>query len=303
MRLVADIGGTNTRLGLAGQGALQQESVRSFSNDGVSGAEAAIDRFLSDAGTAEITEIVLAVAGPVTGRQARLTNRDWCIDADRIAVRYGAGVRLINDLTALGHAVPILSGELLHPVCAGSVADGGSGQSLVVGIGTGFNVCPVIDAGETVCFNAEMGLATMPTGVASALDALRPGLAPQFPMVEDLFSGRGFVRFCQLVGASDGLTAAQIIDGCRTDARLAGTAEDYAGLLGWLLRDLMLAYMPMAGIYFAGGVARGLLSTGAGAHCLKVLHRPLPMGVPAQCPIWLIGDDAAALQGSSRVMI
>lgn len=303
MRLVGDIGGTNSRLGLVRQGALQPGSLRSYPNDGYGGAEAVIDRFLSDAGAGEIAEIVLAVAGPVTGRNARLTNRDWRIDAGRIAARYGARVRLINDLSALGHAVPVLTGAQLRPVFAGSES-GGPGQALVVGIGTGFNVSPVIVAeGAARSLSVEMGHATMPAGVQAALEAHRPGLARHFPTVEDLISGRGLALFSQLAGGQGGLSPARIIDRYGADTGLSGLADAYAGVLGWLLRDLMLAYMPMAGIYFAGSVARGLLSRGASAPCLEVFHRPFPVDMPGQCPIWIIADDAAALQGCSRVAV
>ncbi|WP_323785269.1 glucokinase [Thalassovita sp.] len=303
MRLVADIGGTNSRLALAQQGMVLPGTAHSYCNDDFTGFDAVADRFLDDTGEARIDEIVVAVAGPVNGTRARLTNRDWLFDADLITARLaGAQVRLINDLTALGHAVPVLDDQQLLRVAPGIVPDGPIRQSLVVGIGTGFNVSPVIQSGGAVlCPSVEMGHVTLPAGIGAALEARQPGLSPAFPTVEDCFSGRGLSHLCAALTGQGDLTPAQIIDGYGTSDELTGLADFYGDLIGWLLRDLLLAYMPMAGIYFAGSVARAVLSLPAATRTIATFRQPLPIDTRAQCPLWIIQDDRAGLLGCSRI--
>ncbi|CUH68369.1 Glucokinase [Thalassovita gelatinovora] len=303
MRLVADIGGTNSRLALARQGRVQPGTARSYRNDDFSGFDAVTDRFLADIGKPRITEVVVAVAGPVIGTCARLTNRDWSFDAALITDRLGAARgRLINDLTALGYAVPVLENRHLHPVAAGIVPDGPVRQSLVVGIGTGFNVSPVIQSGDMVlCPDVEMGHVTLPTGVAAALETRQPGLSLGFPTVEDCFSGRGLTRLCAALTGQGDLSPAQIVEAYGIVADLTEAVDFYADLIGCLLRDLLLAYMPMAGIYFAGSVARALLSLPAASRLNTTFQHPFDINIRVQCPLWIIADDRAGLLGCSRI--
>lgn len=111
MRLVADIGGTNSRLALAALGQLRPGTTRSFRNAEFASFEAVAHSYLGDVADAAPDQIALAVAGPVEGDTARLTNRGWVISAADLSRKLGAARgRIINDLIALGYAVPGLGG-------------------------------------------------------------------------------------------------------------------------------------------------------------------------------------------------
>jgi len=139
--LVADVGGTNTRLAFVGPGGVMAETVARRSNAAFDSFEALLDDYLQ--GTAVDGQMVVAVAGPVGGRQAQLTNRNWLIDADAVAARFGARhMSLMNDLEALGQAVPTIAPEAVEPLHDGA-ALGQPGQALVVNLGTGYNVAAV----------------------------------------------------------------------------------------------------------------------------------------------------------------
>ncbi len=104
-RLVADIGGTNTRFALAGpEGRLlapQTLATRRFD----SLADAARS-YLESTG-ARPREACIAVAGPVTGDTVRLTNHRW--EFSIAALRDGLGLarlRVINDFEAIALALP-----------------------------------------------------------------------------------------------------------------------------------------------------------------------------------------------------
>ena len=90
LSLVADIGGTNTRVAVARGGVVDPASIRRFANAGNAGLTPILRTYLAGAGSPEIAGACAAVAGPVDGGVARLTNLDWTIDRDGLAAATGA---------------------------------------------------------------------------------------------------------------------------------------------------------------------------------------------------------------------
>ena len=305
MRLVADIGGTNSRLALSLSGVIQTHTIKTYPNAEWGSLYEIIADYLSRDGIAGPSEMVIAVAGPVQGTRAALTNRAWVVETDRLIDSFGvSSAYLLNDLSALGHAVPHLVADQLRVLSAGKPKTGGSLQSLVVGIGTGFNVSPVLEhAGTVICQAVEAGHLSMPTSISGRLQAL--GFSTdRFGTVEALFSGRGFVSFCSSLAHDRTLEGTAIVSayGTPDEAELTAAVDQYAGLLGHLLRDLTLAYMPSAGIYFAGSVARAIM-TMAPSVCIDVLRQPFNIQTVNDAPIWMIQDDLAALSGCAKFRI
>lgn len=298
MRVVGDIGGTNTRLALCCGGSLAAETVRSFANDDWPHLNDIITAFLADH-DARVSEMVIAVAGPVQGSRAKLTNRDWAIKSGELTGLLGGGLaHLLNDLSALGYAVPSLHSSQVQWLYRADGAPPSVQQSLVVGIGTGFNVSPVLHTQERIqCLAVEAGHMALPHSVSAMLHELQPG-AGDYATVEDLFSGRGFTRFCQAVTAQQTLQGIDAIKryATSTDPAITDAVDGYASLLGQLLQELTMAYMPMAGIYLAGSVARAIAKTAPGS-CLKTFRQPGFLIGDQKPSLCVIGDDAAALHG------
>ena len=299
MRLVADIGGTNSRLALSHSGKVLQETIQSYVNADWDDLYAVISHYL---GRAEITQphqIVIAVAGPVQGGRASLTNRDWLVEAPRLKEVFGVdAVHLLNDLTALGYSVPKLQNHQLKLVSAGTPSQAALSQSIVVGIGTGFNASPVLEtAGVVICPPIEAGHISMPHHISKRLRDL--GFPDdRFDTVEALFSGRGFSAFCQELSGRKDIAGQAIMAAYNApdQERVTVAIEMYSSLLGYLLRELSLAYMPSSGIYLAGSVARSVIGTVAGP-CLEVLRQPFTVNAAHDTPVWMIQDDIAALLG------
>lgn len=305
MRLVADIGGTNSRLALADSGQLRLGSTRSFRNAEHATFESVVDAYFADIGDSVPDEIALAVAGPVDGGNARLTNRGWKISAADLAARVGSQrCGIINDLVALGYSVPVLGADDLDTIVKGRPEPSAPRQSLVVGIGTGFNVSPVVQHGGTVvCLRSESGHVGLPAGVAQVLEARQTGLAEHFPTVEHCFSGRGFALLCQLVTGLCDLGPEELMD-IYDRGSTAGVTEAvdlYGELIGWLHRELMLAYLPSSGIYYAGSVSRSVLSRAGRARFQEVVARPYNIPTHQETPIHAINADTAALHGCTRL--
>lgn len=305
MRLVADIGGTNTRLAFVPSGSTTPERSQSYRNADFGGFEHVIAEFLPDPAP-QLLELVVAMAGPVVGNSGRLTNLDWVIDGAALSDRFGVmSVRVVNDLTALGHAALQLTPDQLVPVVDGSVATSFQRQALVVGIGTGFNVSPAVEAsGHIVCTAVEAGHTSLYSSITTALDRLKPGLAQDFPTVEALFSGRGRRKFLSRLTGETVTSATPYIakSGAPENAPFDTALDHYATLIGLLLAELKIAYLPTHGIFLAGGVSRSSLTAGRSDLCGKAAMRENPY-VQMSPPVWLIDDDAAALIGCASIEV
>lgn len=300
-RLVADIGGTNARLALAEGHEVLPGTQQRLRNDAHSGFDEVAELYLADHADHRVTEIVAAIAGPVSPEEGRLTNRGWVLRTDDLCRRFGVDrAVLVNDLAALGYALPALGPDELLPVLPGHLADHAD-QALVAGIGTGFNVSQVLYRdGVASCGRAECGHLSVPGSIALALrDRLGTEKAADYVTVEDCFSGRGLARmFADMTGRSD-IPAQEIL---ATD-RAAGTGFSafYATLTGLLARELRLIFMPDAGLYFAGSVARELLTGDDIAAFEAAFTTATTVNLPPAPPVRIIRDDMAALKGCALV--
>ena len=305
MRLVADIGGTNTRLAFVSPGHTIPKTTRSYRNAYFDSFESVLLEFVSG-NALQFEQLVVAMAGPVAGNIGRLTNLAWVIDGDALSERFDrVSVQVINDLTALGHAALQLSPGQLVPVVETSVKESNQRQALVVGIGTGFNVSPAVESGgHTVCPAVEAGHTTLYASIAAELDRLKPGLAQNFSTIEALFSGRGRRRFLSLLTGEDVESATPIIAkyGKPENAPFDTALDNYATLIGMLLAELKIAYLPTDGIFLAGGVARSSLTGDRSRLCGRAAMRENAY-IKISPPIWIIADDAAALTGCASIEV
>lgn len=295
--LVADVGGTNTRLAFVNLDGVIADTVVKCPN-------AAFGSFLDLAtnyleGRSVPSRVVIAVAGPVAGDRAKLTNRNWDFDAGALAAAFGADeVVLMNDLEALGQAVPTVAQDAVQPLHDGA-ALGGSGQALVVGLGTGFNVAAVNIESGTV-FTSEQGHASLPSNVMSVLQAHMPDTS-RFDSVENLFSGVGLLRLAHVIGVdvdsaeelakSDDPRALEALDAC-TEA------------FGLMVRELAYSYFPRAGFYFNGSLAKFLMEPERRERVLAPLRADDSFdGQFARIPAFLFVSDTVALGGCAARLL
>ncbi|MDJ0628256.1 MAG: ROK family protein [Rhodobacter sp.] len=262
--LVADIGGTNTRVALADGLTLLPETVKRYRNKNYPGLETVLTEFLDSEGGVDCSGACVAVAGPVRDGVGELTNLDWRMDKDTLARATRAEtVAILNDLQAQGHALGYLSAENLRVVIP-TPDHSPQAVKLVVGVGTGFNAAAVYEAGQgRLVTPSEAGHSTMP--VRSEADLRLSQYVETFhgiPGVEDVLSGRGLERIYRWLAKEDGETAeklaadimAAVADG--SDPRASAAAEVFVRLLGIVTGNLALIYLPFGGVYLSGGVSR-----------------------------------------------
>ncbi|MEP2531316.1 ROK family protein [Shimia sp.] len=296
--LVGDVGGTNTRLSLADASGLRSETLMRARNEHHDSLTSVIGTYMEKHDCNALDGVCVAIAGPVQLGQGRLTNRDWDIQASEIAAKVGAPrCELINDLSALGNALPQLS---LAQIC-GHQPDNTNGQALVVGMGTGFNVSltkPGLD-GRTVVFEAELGHAEVPASVMATLRGELGDKADRFETVESAFCGSGLERLYQAV-AGRSLSGEDIMNAFEadTDPDATRTVHLFANGLGQLARTMICQYLPRDGLVFAGSASRGVLESAALPAFIDTFLAPgMDVVHPADIPVALITEDAAALHG------
>lgn len=310
LSLVADVGGTNTRVALARAGTVDPASIRRFANAGNAGLAPILRTYLAEAGSPEIDGACAAVAGPVDDGVASLTNLDWTIDRAGLAAATGAGkIAVINDLQAQGYALGHIRSDCLRPLVRTAEPARAPSPQLVIGVGTGFNAAVVHDGplGRLVTAS-ECGHITMPVRSEADLRLMRfVETAHGFAGVEDVLSGRGLERLhawaAREAGRDDRRDAAAIMAavdrGDDAVAEAAGAA--FVRLLGTVAGDLALIHLPFGGIYLIGGVARAFT-----AHFdrfgLAAAFRDKGRfsALAAEFPVCLIEDDYAALTGCAQ---
>src|SRR5262249_57894216 len=108
--LVADIGGTKSRFGIANSSGLPR-AIRVIENDTVGDLEAAVARYVEQTDERP-RDALFAVAGPVDSEEIALTNRPWRFRRTELARHFGfARLRIINDFEAIAWALPRLGAE------------------------------------------------------------------------------------------------------------------------------------------------------------------------------------------------
>ena len=305
--LLADIGGTNSRLALSDGGAAPSR-VQSFRNDDFDSGYGVIDAYLSGLGRPVIGGCALAMAGPADTDGIHLTNRDWHIDRAGITATLQDGfagpMAFLNDLMALGYATYAMEPGQTRPLHPG-FGFAKNGQSFVLACGTGINGSQAVHLGnKVVACECDIGPSAVPSQILGRLMEETGGrFDPATMWVEEILSGRGVLRLYSLVsGKPADLTGPQIMaravpPGTETDDPAARTVALLCELAAWIIHELTFFYRPADGFFLGGSVFRALLDSAAGEalvqHYDTLGQRPLTL----HPPLSLITDDLAPLSG------
>lgn len=309
--ILADVGGTNTRVALARGGRLDRASIRRFRNADFAGLPAVLAAYLEAAGTAPAGACV-AVAGPVRDGVGRLTNIDWAIDGPGLAAATGAGrVAVLNDLQAQGHALGRIAAADLVAVLPGAPPPGFATE-LVIGVGTGFNAAPVHHraGARRLVAPSECGHVSLPVASEAGLRLARSVAALHgFAAVEEVLSGRGLEHVHAWAAAEAGappghLPAAEVMARIAAGERVAQAAgRAFVEALGRVAGDLALIHLPFGGIWLAGGVARAF-APHLGRFGFGAAFRDKGRFAPFMdaFAVAVIADDYAALEGCAAFL-
>jgi len=256
--LVGDIGGTHARFATVDVSAStpwRLEHRQDFEIEFPT-FEDALQRYMQRSGLASVPQAAtVAVAGPVSAGQARLTNRDWLISEQALR---GFGCKealLINDFVALAFAVDTLASADLRTL--GPELKGLDNEPIsILGAGTGFGVsCLARYRDRIVPMATEGGHIGFAPGDEQEIAVLRQ-MSQRFGhvSVERILSGHGLEALYQALEQLSGrptpsLTAAQVVANAGNgDAGCTAALTMFCCVYGSVAGDFALAHGARGGV-------------------------------------------------------
>ncbi|MXY23498.1 MAG: glucokinase [Acidobacteria bacterium] len=322
--LAADVGGTKTVCGLftdTGGGRPEPIAVAAVPTREHDSIDRLLARFLDRHGSGRtIDAAVLGVAGPVRDNASDLTNVPWRVEAAGIAERFGIlRVRLLNDLVAMGHALPVLTPDELVTLQPGRPDPGGNAALIAPGTGLGETILHRV-GGELIPVAAEPGHADFAARTEAEIELLRKLTARRGrASLEDVLCGPGLVNIHALTHGTDAypvagaddthddgdglaalprrITRSALAGRC---SRCATTLDLFVGALGAEAGNLALRGMATAGVYLGGGIVPHILPALDSPVFLDPFRDKKPMAaLMAAIPVHAIRTDHPAMVGAA----
>ena len=324
MLLAGDIGGTKTALALYEEqsSATSPVTEQTYPSGRYQSLEQLVEKFLDthEVRRSTVRRGVFGVAGPVVGGRATLPNLPWVIDEAVLQKTFAWNTAtVINDLEAIGYAVPLLSRSDLAEIKPGTAA--AHGNLAVLAPGTGL--------GETFLSREGRRYAVHPSegghGDFAPVDQLQLGLLeyllPRFDHVsyERVCSGTGipniyaYVKDTGLAEEPAGL-AEELQRAADPNAVIINTAlrkdsacrictltlEIFVSILGAEAGNMVLRHMATGGLYLAGGIPPRIVSFLKDSCFLRWFGRKGRLShVLEKVPVYVITHPKTALVGAA----
>jgi glucokinase len=319
MLLAGDIGGTKTDLAVfnAEHGPRAPIAQRRFASADYPSLEAIAAEYIA-AVDLPVTHACFAVAGPVVGGQATLTNLPWLVDEATLQaacrIEY---VSLLNDVEAMATAIPHLGPGDLRTLREGTPVPGGSialiapgtglGEAFLTWDGTRYHAHASegshVDFGPTTALESE--LLDYSRACWGRVSYERVCAGQSIPHLYDFLRDRGDVEESPgLRGALAGLRdrtppiMAAALDPQAPDPLCRAALELFVAILGSKAGNFALTVLATGGVYIAGGIAQRILpfATGEGRQFLSNFETKGRLSpVLARVPIHVIIEPVALL--------
>ena len=315
--LAGDVGGTKTWLGLFDAGPPRPEPIETarYATLDFAGLASLVARFLDDAGARPTPAAAcFGVAGPVRDGVSQLTNVSWAADAREIRERFGmASVHLLNDLEAMGWAVPRLAAHELAVVHAGAPAAGGNAALIAPGTGLGEAGLHRV-GGRLVPMPSEGGHADFAARTPREIEFAAAFAAERGRVsLEDVVSGPGLINLHAFTHRGTACTGEPLPDDLRdrpaavTAGALGGACAAcaealrlFVSALGAAAGNLALRTLATAGVYIGGGIVPNLLpAVQAGDFIEAFLDKPPMRDLLERVPVRVILEGHPALLGAA----
>ncbi|MDP1556608.1 MAG: glucokinase [Hyphomonas sp.] len=310
--LVGDVGGTNARFAMAYRRGdwIRIEQFARYAGADFPDFDAALESYLGKTGLRPGSACI-AVAGPVRGGKAQLTNRDWSISEEDVSERFGiARVLVVNDFVAMARSVPELEPDAFSVILEGTPVAGA--PIVVAGPGTGFGVSTLIPStvGWTVLAGEGGHIAYAPrTELERNLARL---LARDHGYVSNelVASGSGLeevhAAFCEIHGRpyAEMSPAGMRVRADGGDAMYKALIQMRALAVMGAVGDLALANGALGGVVLAGGVSERIadfLKTPEARE--RFVSRGPMSGYLADCPVRLLHEATAPLIGAAAYFV
>ncbi|WP_448211653.1 glucokinase [Colwellia sp. MEBiC06753] len=262
VNIVADIGGTNLRIGIANDSG-STEHLTVYQCADYSGLEQVVADFISKFElTDKIINACFAIACPVENDLIKMTNLPWQFSKSELKQNLNLNkLLLINDFTAIAHAVPMLGEQQKVQVGRGKVV---AGKPIsICGPGTGLGVANLVnDNDKWISLSGEGGhvdFAPIDEQEIAILNFLLTKY--QHVSYEQLLSGLGIEQIYQgllsyndkpvVTLAAKDITAKALEESCDICQE---TLAQFCRILGSFAGNLALTLGSFSGVYIAGGI-------------------------------------------------
>ena len=283
--IVADIGGTNARFGLAtdfdaasNHVSIQQK--RQYLSADFLDFASVFKRYYDSLGGLNPRHACIAIAGPIKGGRVRMTNLNWSISSSEACKTFGLDhFKVINDYTAMVYSTLYLGSDALSTICQGVINP--KAPRCLIGPGTGLGVSAIVPCnGHWVTLSGEGGHITLAsTGKYEnqVIQQIAPGQGRI--SAETVLSGPGVLRLYQAICTIEGYpvlaaTPEQVTQAALAESDPAASAafSMFCRLLGGMVGDMVLTFGAEGGAFLAGGILpriEPLLKQSGFEHCLK----------------------------------
>ncbi|HEY1913140.1 MAG TPA: glucokinase [Vicinamibacterales bacterium] len=314
--LAGDVGGTKTLLGLFEPAAPRPRSLltRSFGTLEHADLPTMIRMFMRDGAVKDgmVTSACFGVAGPVIDQAAALTNVVWHVDAREIARIFALDrVRLLNDLVAMAHALPVLEASELQVLQQGTRDPGGNLALIAAGTGLGEALVHNIE-GQLVPSPSEAGHGDFAARTEREIVLLRE-LTSRYGRadVEHVISGRGLVNIhramhrepCAASIDLDSADAPALITTAAVNRSCPGCVETldlFVEAYGAEAGNLALRSVATGGVFIGGGIAPKILPALAAGGFMQAFRAKSPLdAMVADIPVNVILNPEAGLLGAA----
>lgn len=314
--LAADLGGTHSRLRLSRIEGPMQETLTEhiYLASEYPTFYAVLAAFCP--ANVPIDLVSLAVAGPVIGRQVKLTNLPWHIDAATLEAQFSiARTLLLNDFAAVAYGIDSMH-DAPH-VCLQTGTGIANSVAAVIGAGTGLGHGFWRGSGSDMdVFSTEAG---------------RTGFAPRGPlqlelwqfltarfgraMCEQILSGPGLVNLFEFfagrmpanmtteltaaMSSGDQAAAISTFALSGTDAVAQHALELFVEIYAARAADFALTVLSHRGVYIAGGIAAKILPALQQPRFLAAFNdHPVYRRLLEAMPVFVVTDPLVGLHGA-----
>ena len=319
MILAADIGASNTRVGLfrADGDAPVLVSSRRFVNRDFANLDAVLDEFVPS-GCKDVAAVSLGVAGLVVNGYVHITNLGWDIDSSRLRTRFdGARVALLNDVEATAYGLASLLEKDVIVLNAGEPVAGA--PKALIASGTGLGEAAVYTHASTHLVTAsEAGHADFAPAEELQVQLLNylwrrftpvswdrvlsgPGLGFIYEFMRDKNPEKEQPDIAARLGTED---AGAVIAGAalRNECELCSAALDlFVSIYGSEAGNHALRTLARGGVYLGGGIAPKIAAKLTdGSFMQSFCHKDRMQHFLRSVPVYLIMNDETALLGAAR---
>ncbi len=262
IKIVGDIGGTNARFACVTDEGNYYHKVEIYACEEFKTLGDALHKYIDslkaklDNASFEISEVCLAIAGPVYNDIIDLPNNHWTFSRTKLQRSVGVPVMVINDFTAQTLCLDLLAEDEL--LWFDDMRPNGNGIRAVIGPGTGLGISIQMPNGDIV--PSEGGHIAFAPRTEHQMDLLRL-LWTRYKRVsvERILSGHGlenlyWANSC-LANDEKEIDAPDILDlAHKNDPHALAAISDFFQILACFSGDMAMTAWAADGVYLTGGI-------------------------------------------------